>query len=194
MKPPVMILLAGPNGAGKSSLFETQIAPQHPGLPFINADQLAAEHWPCQEMNHAYEASSLAAQERERLLAAGQSFATETVFSHPSKLELIGRAQSLGFAVWLMIVYAPLELSLRRVHYRVRHGGHAVPEQKVRERFERLWPLLDQAVQQADRTVIFENTTLKGHQAVALATRGMLRITGPDRPWLHELLPGCFRP
>ncbi len=194
MQPPVLILLAGPNGAGKSSLFETQIAPQHPGLPFVNADRLAAEHWPGKEVCHAYEASRLAAEGRERRLTTRQSFATETVFSHPSKLELIVRAQSLGYVVWLMVVYVPLELSLRRVTYRVRHGGHAVPEQKVRERFDRLWPLLDQAVQQADRTVIFDNTTARGHQAVAVATRGLLRITGPDHPWLHDLLPGCFRP
>lgn len=194
MAPPKLILLAGPNGAGKSSLYFSQIAPQHPGLPFINADLLAADHWPGQELEHAYQASELAARERERLLAEGKSFATETVFSHPSKLELITRAQEQGYAVWLMIVYVPLELSLRRVAYRVRHGGHAVPEQKMRERYQRLWPLLDQAVRLADRTIIFENSTAKGHQAVAVGTRGILRITGPDRPWLHELLPGCFQP
>ena len=46
----------------------------------------------------------------------------------------------------------------------------------------------------ADRTIIFDNSTAKGHQAVALRTRGILRITGPDRPWLHELLPRSFQP
>lgn len=134
-RPPKLIVLAGPNGAGKSSLYFTQIAPRHPALPFINADLLASRHWPGREMQYAYQAAELAAQERELLLGDGRSFATETVFSHPSKLELIARAQEQGYAVWLMIVYVPLELSLRRVAYRARHGGHAVPEQKMRERY-----------------------------------------------------------
>ena len=194
MQPPKLILLAGPNGAGKSSLHASQIAPRHPTLPFINADLIAAEHWPGEEIKHAYQASEMAARERERVMAEGNSFATETVFSHPSKLELITRAQASGYAVWLMIVYAPLELTLRRVAYRIRHGGHTVPDQKVRERYKRLWPLLDQAVRVAERTIIFENSTAKGHQAVAVGTRGIVRIIGVDRPWLHELLPGGFQP
>lgn len=194
MQLPKLILLAGPNGAGKSSLFETQIAPQHPQLPFVNADHIAAVHWPGHEVEHAYEASELATRERARLLAAGQSFATETVFSHPSKLELISSGQTQGFTVWLMLVYVPLELSLRRVSYRVRHGGHAVPEQKIRERYARLWPLLDCAAGQADRTLVFENTTARGHEIAAVGSRGILRITGHDRPWLHELLPNRFQP
>jgi predicted ABC-type ATPase len=36
-------LLAGPNGAGKTTLFRRAIGPLRPGLPFVNADLIAAQ-------------------------------------------------------------------------------------------------------------------------------------------------------
>src|SRR4051794_41073579 len=89
---PVLHLVAGPNGSGKTTLVREVIAPvTH--LAFINADVIAAEQWPDAQAEHAYEASRAAAAEREKLLARRVSFITETVFSHPSKLELIRTAQ-----------------------------------------------------------------------------------------------------
>lgn len=38
------------------------------------------------------------------LLAAGKSFASETVFSHESKLALVAKAQAKGFFVLLLVV------------------------------------------------------------------------------------------
>ena len=38
---PQLIMLAGPNGAGKSTFYQTYLAGL--GLPFLNADVLAAE-------------------------------------------------------------------------------------------------------------------------------------------------------
>jgi arabinosyltransferase C len=38
-------LIVGPNGAGKSTLFERVIEPARPGLPFVNADRIAADRF-----------------------------------------------------------------------------------------------------------------------------------------------------
>ena len=35
-------VIAGPNGAGKTTLYERVIYPGRPGLPFVNADVIAA--------------------------------------------------------------------------------------------------------------------------------------------------------
>lgn len=37
---PVLVFLAGPNGAGKSTFFDEYLA--HLGLPYVNADRVAA--------------------------------------------------------------------------------------------------------------------------------------------------------
>jgi predicted ABC-type ATPase len=34
-------LIAEPNGAGKTTLYERAIAPDRPGLPFVNPDRIA---------------------------------------------------------------------------------------------------------------------------------------------------------
>lgn len=154
---PVLHLIAGPNGAGKTTLVTRVIAPvTH--LPFVNADVIAAQLWPAAQAEHAYQASEAAAEQRRELIAVGRSFIAETVFSHPSKLAVIREAQSAGYHVYLHVVLVPVELSVARVNDRVRRGGHVVPEEKIRARFVRLWPLIAQARSLAERTYFYDNT------------------------------------
>lgn len=157
---PVLHLLAGPNGAGKTTFFRRVLGPAT-HLEFINADELARQRWPGDEERHGHEASELAAAARAEALDARRSFCAETVFSHPSKLALIDDARGRGYLVTLHVVLVPVELTVVRVGLRVRHGGHSVPERKVRERFERLWKLVAAALARADLTVVYDNTSAR---------------------------------
>jgi predicted ABC-type ATPase len=65
---------------------------------------------------------------------------TETVFSHPSKRQLVEAAIDTGYLVSLHVVMVPEGLAVARVAQRVRDGGHDVPEDKIRSRYLRLWP------------------------------------------------------
>jgi predicted ABC-type ATPase len=154
---PVLHLVVGPNGSGKTTLVTEVLAPvTH--LPFVNADVIAAERWPDAPAEHAYDASAAAARERERLISARTSFITETVFSHPSKLELIELAEHAGYRVELHVVMLPEQTTVERVRYRVRHGGHRVPVTKIRQRYRRLWPLVARARDLADATYVYDNS------------------------------------
>lgn len=93
----------------------------------------------------------------DRLLQQRTSFVTETVFSHPSKVELVRASQETGYRVILHVVVVPEDVAALRVAHRVRRGGHAVPEEKTRERYRRLWPLVAQARQLADQTFVYDN-------------------------------------
>lgn len=152
-----MHLIAGPNGAGKTTLATRVIAPAT-RLPFVNADVIAAQRWPAAQAEHAYEASQVAAEQRQDLIAARTSFITETVFSHPSKLALILDAQAAGYHVNLHVVLVPEGLTVARVSDRVRRGGHTVPEDKIRERYHRLWTLVAQGRVLAERTQVYDNS------------------------------------
>jgi predicted ABC-type ATPase len=154
---PVLHLLAGPNGAGKTTFYEELLGPAT-GLQFINADDIAAGRWPGDELRHAYEASELAARHRQLAIRKRQSFITETVFSHPSKLELLSDAKQAGYHVSLHIILIPEQLAVARVANRVEQGGHAVPEEKVRGRYARLWEHLVQAIEVAHEGFVFDNT------------------------------------
>lgn len=176
MSTPVLHLLAGPNGAGKSTLANRVLAPRT-RLPFINADVIAAERWPDAPAEHAYDASQIAAEQREGLIASRRSFITETVFSHPSKVALVRTAVGAGYLVHLHVVMVPVEVSIGRVAHRVRRGGHDVPEQKIIERYDRLWDLVVAARDLADRTTIYDNENDRHpYRIVATYERG--RVVG----------------
>jgi predicted ABC-type ATPase len=154
---PVLYVLAGPNGSGKSTFARDVLRPvTH--LPFINADEIAARQWPGHEEQHAYEASSAAASAREEAFSRRESFITETVFSHRSKLDLVAQAVQVGYLVELDVMLVPEDLAVARVAYRVADGGHTVPEDKVRQRYRRLWELIAQARQIAHRSRFYDNS------------------------------------
>lgn len=151
-------LVVGPNGSGKTTFVEQRLAPLLPGSAFVNADVIAKEHWPEAAEAHSYEAARMASARRESLIDEGESFIAETVFSHPSKLELLDLAHRAGYVVILHVVMVPVELSVARVAVRVTEGGHHVPENKIRERFERLWMLVALAISRADHATVYDNS------------------------------------
>lgn len=160
-------LIVGPNGAGKSTFVEQRLAPLLPGSVFVNADVIAKDRWPDSAEAHSYEAAQIAATIRDALIGQGESFIAETVFSHPSKLELIDRARHAGYVVVLHVVLVPVELSIARVAERVVEGGHSVPEEKIRERFKRLWPLVVDAIGRVDHATVYDNTAADVTRIVA---------------------------
>lgn len=181
-------LVAGPNGAGKSTFVELTLAPLLPGSVFVNADEIAAQRWPKDPPSHAYEAALIAAQTRARLIEWGRSFIAETVFSHPSKLELIDAAHAAGYTVVLHVVLIPEELAVARVAYRVRAGGHPVAENKIRGRYHRLWALVAAAIARCDQATVYDNSGLKGPRIVAQMSGGFT-VGSPTWPgWTPQVL------
>jgi predicted ABC-type ATPase len=169
---PVLHVLAGPNGAGKSTLVARVVQPTS-GLPFINADEIAKLRWPGAEEQHAYDASQAAAQARDEALAAGESFITETVFSHPSKVDLITQAIGAGYDVRLHVIVVREDTAVERVAHRVAYGGHTVPEDKIRERYRRLWSLVVAAVPLVERATFYNNASSRhAFDIVATFVRG----------------------
>jgi len=183
---PSLVLLAGPNGAGKSTLYQTRVAPSFAG-PFINADIIQRDELQDHSMGASYEAARIAETRRTEMLDARQSFATETVFSHPSKLEIIETARTHGYLVVVMHVgVESANLSVGRVKSRTEEGGHDVPEEKIRARYKRGQPLIRQAVLRADRGMVFDNSGLNTppQQMLVFAT-GRLTKAAPLLPeWI----------
>lgn len=186
---PTMILLAGPNGAGKSTLYETRVAPSFAG-PFINADIIQRDELRDASPDASYEAARIASAHRAEYLAQGRDFVTETVFSHPSKLELVDEAHTSGFTVIVMHVGVDSsELSVHRVGARVGEGGHNVPEEKIRARYERGAPLIRAAVLKADRGMVFDNSALNQPPSHCLTySDGRLVFAQPRLPaWIRSV-------
>jgi len=174
-------LVVGPNGAGKSTFVALTLAPLLPRSVFVNADEIAKQRWPDDPMAHAYDAARVAAATRAKLIELGTPFIAETVFSHPSKLDLIRSARDAGFTVALHVVLIPEDLAVERVRRRVLHGGHDVPEDKVREWHRRLSTLVATAMAMTDTATAYDNSRRKGPRIVARLTAGTV-IGSPEWP------------
>lgn len=125
------------NGAGKSSI-GGQIIRQK-GLDWFNPDTYTRQLMEALGMGLA-EANGEAWQEGVRrledALANGHHYAFETTLGAttiPSKLKTA--AASHDVMIWFCGLASP-EKHLERVKLRVAHGGHDIPEDKIRERFQ----------------------------------------------------------
>jgi predicted ABC-type ATPase len=174
-------LVVGPNGAGKSTFVELTLTPLLPGSVFVNADEIAKQRWPEDPAAHSYEAARVAADTRAKLIEMGHPFIAETVFSHPSKLDLITAAHTATYTVVLHVLLVPEDLAVERVRHRVRSGGDTLPENKIREHHRQLWPLVAEAILRCDTTTVYDSSRLRGPVIVAQMSRG-LSIGSPRWP------------
>jgi predicted ABC-type ATPase len=190
MGDPVLHVLAGPNGAGKTTFYEHVLRPAT-HLEFINADVIAAQRWPDATVEHAYDAAELAETQRRAYIGERRSFVAETVFSHPSKIDLLADAKAAGYLITLHVIAIPEELAVARVANRVTHGGHHVPTDKIRGRYQRLWIHVRVAVAVADDAFIYDNSrAATPYRLIATYTHGQLL---GDARW-PDWTPTALRP
>src|ERR1700757_1151889 len=181
-------LVVGPNGAGKSTFIALTLSPLLSASLVVNADEIARQRWPEDPASHAYDAAQVAADTRARLIGLGRSFIAETVFSHPSKLDLIRSAHGEGFTVVLHVLLVPEDLAVERVRHRVLAGGPEGPEAKVRERHRRLWGVVADGIALSDITTVYDNSRLRGPRIVARLSGGEV-IDAADWPaWAPQIL------
>jgi len=182
-------LVAGGNGAGKSTFYKTRLEPL--GLPFINADILAKQLYPDQPEAHSYEAAKIAEQMRFQLIQEGRTFCFETVFSHPSKIDFVAQAKSMGYEIILVFIHLDLlSLNQARIAQRVSEGGHHVPEDKVQGRLPRLLHNVQQVFPLCDYSYLLDNSRFDDpFQRIAEIHAGQLLIHKKPLPlWAEKLL------
>lgn len=156
---PELWLLVGGNGAGKSTFYDRFLSQRN--IPLVNADNIARTLWPDYPEKHSYEAALIAEKERVRLVAEGQTFCFETVYSHPSKVDFVASAKAAGFRV--LIFFFHLEqpgLNKARVASRVKVGGHKVSESKIESRIPRTLDNVRRSVGLADELHLVDNSSL----------------------------------
>lgn len=155
----LILAVVGPNGSGKSSaLYASEVNKR---LIFINPDDIARNDFShiADENTRNQKAWERCNDLRDELIEAGVSFGFETVGSHPSKVELLQRAKQLGYRVALLFVSTDSpEINIQRIKHRVSQGGHNVPDEKVRSRYERTLKLLPEYFSIADTASIWDNS------------------------------------
>ena len=168
---PVLILICGINGAGKTTFYYQRAKPlldkSEREYPFVNADEMEQAQFPNEVGKHSLEMGKLVAEIRAQYIKAGQSFVTETVFSHESKNQLVKDAQQAGFEVVLNHIHVyPAELACKRVRDRVGSGGHDVRKDTILSRYSRTVTHIQEASKVADVTYVWDNSRQSCHSGI----------------------------
>jgi predicted ABC-type ATPase len=203
---PWLILIAGPNGAGKTTLtgaadFQNalKLFPNGPAR-LLNPDDLARLHsmtnpQASQDESNLWAANEIPEQARS-CIAAGVNVVIETVLSSNKYEQIFQEAQAQGYS--LGMIYLALEsaaVSEARVANRVASGGHSVPKDRIRPRFERSLNFLVKFSLLMDGVLVYLSTSTSGLTLLAEKLQGQtLWYAGPNFPELKARLGAVDSP
>lgn len=150
VKLPEIVVFAGPNGSGKTTI--TRLA-KVVG-EYINADDIKKTTL-CTDLDAAVKAEEL----REEMIKECKDFTFETVLSTDRNLLLLKKAKEKGYFIrGIYVLTADVNINVVRVNAREALGGHGVPEEKIRQRYERAIKLIPQIVDVCDVFHLYDNT------------------------------------
>lgn len=164
-----IVIIAGPNGAGKTT-FAREFLPQEADCPdFINVDLIAAGLSPFAPDRAALRAGRIMLDEIKRRVLAGESFAFETTLSGHNYARAIPRWREAGYYVKLIFLSLPTaDLAVARVMTRAAQGGHDVPEDVVRRRFDAGLKNYDRLYRGlVNRWILYDNSGSKPRRVAA---------------------------
>jgi predicted ABC-type ATPase len=135
-----IVIIAGPNGAGKTTFARSFLLNEADCPNFVNADLIAAGLSPFNPDAAAIRAGRLMLAEIRRLAGQRISFAFETTLSGRTYAALIPKWREDGYRVDLLFLkLVSIRLAEARVRDRVLQGGHSIPSEIIRRRFESGW-------------------------------------------------------
>jgi predicted ABC-type ATPase len=137
---PEVVIVAGPNGAGKTTFAREYLRARQKHLVFVNADEIARElvHQGLTQEQLDMRAARNMIQRISDLADAGAEFMFETTLSTLTYAQKIPLWRGSRYSVSLIYLRLPsVEDSIARVRRRVEAGGHGIPEETIRRRFDK---------------------------------------------------------
>jgi predicted ABC-type ATPase len=186
---PVLTIIAGANGSGKSTF--TRYTQKTLRVPVIDPDLEARIIRPDAPETAAIAGGKQAILRARSYLANNESFAVETTLSGKTYLKIMTQAKQKRWQVNLIYVGVnDVQINIKRVAQRVAQGGHNVPMSDVRRRYTRSLASLATAIQKADHTIIYDNSTATGYQPIITIEAGRVTKFIDELPeWIQSSLP-----
>lgn len=133
---PSVIALAGPNGAGKSTAGPALLRGALGVTDLVNADVIAQGLSAFEPEGVALTAGKVMLTRLRELAARRATFAFETTLAGRTYARWLAGLKESGYEVHIVFLWLPtVELAIRRVSDRVRRGGHGIPEETIRRRY-----------------------------------------------------------
>ena len=134
---PNIIIVAGPNGAGKTTAAADILVGALAVQEFVNADIIAKGLSSFQPESVAFDAGRIMLQRLHHLTGQRANVAFETTLASRTFSSWIKTLTPTGYRFHLLFFWLPsADMAVARVRQRVIEGGHHVPEEVVRRRYE----------------------------------------------------------
>ena len=162
----IYTLFAGVNGAGKTTIYRTMGFDENENR--VNADEiLAASGGDWSNQKDQIKAGREALIRLNSFIKQGISFNQESTLTGQTILRTIEKVKENGFLVNLYYIglNSP-ELAIERVKSRVASGGHGIPEDVIRKRYEASLDMLTRVPPLCDFVVVYDNS--KAYNKVAI--------------------------
>lgn len=157
-----IIVFAGPNGSGKSTVINAVREQTNVEMyDYINADDIANEFFGDESDYNARNlmAAKYADYLRNKYIDESRDFIFETVLSTERNIELLKKAKKEGyFITGVYVLTRDPEVNVERVKKRVAQGGHDVPIDKIKARYDRCLSLIPKFVDSIDNMILYDNT------------------------------------
>ena len=136
---PNVVIIAGPNGAGKSTLAPALLRDTLKVFEYVNADTIAEGLSAFAPEDASFDAGRVMLGRLHDLAEQEKDFAFETTLASRFYARWLTELKDTsGYRVNLVFLWLrEPDLAVARVAGRVKLGGHSIPEDTIRRRFDR---------------------------------------------------------
>lgn len=166
---PHVVVIAGPNGSGKSTAAPCLLRDYLGITEFVNADVIAQGLSAFDAASVAIPAGRIMLARLKELAAARVDFAFETTLAARSFAPWLKELSVAGYQIHLIFLWLPSpEMAVARVGSRVRRGGHGIPDEVVRRRYDGgLRNFFQLYCPVVDTWRMFDNSSRNGYDLIA---------------------------
>ncbi|MBQ2900278.1 MAG: zeta toxin family protein [Agathobacter sp.] len=179
------VVIAGVNGAGKSTLY--QMYDEFKDMPRINVDEIVRDIGNWKNPKDVFAAGKVAVKNINKYLEEGITFNQETTLCGNSIIRNILKAKDSGYFIELHYVgVESAEIAKERVKYRVKQGGHGIPEEDIERRYVETFIQLNRIIKECDLVALYDNSE-KFRRFAIYKSGNIVRLSQNVPKWFSKI-------
>ncbi len=185
------VLIAGVNGAGKSTLYQSIDSLKN--MPRVNLDEIVREFGDWRKASDVMKAGKIAVNKIKEYFDNRVTFNQETTLCGNSIERNIKLAKELGYFIELHYIgVESIEVAKKRIAYRVKNGGHNIPDADIERRYYESLFKLSSIIHLCDLAVFYDNSEMINR--FAIYEEGIMKIVSDEEPiWFIDWKNGKYK-